>query len=272
MGNAFSEADKPKRLLMVGLDASGKTTMLYAMQMGEVVTTIPTIGFNVETVSNPKLHATVWDVGGKDKIRSLWGHFYKGSEGLIFVVDSNDRDRIEQCRNELERMCAEDALRSLPLLVFANKQDLPNALTVVEVSEALGLGKGMGRLWHVQPSIATLREGLEEGVTWLTDAIDNGFVGPPLVVSVSVVEESGTQHVSFTNLAGTELATVSCREAAQRTFGDVQREIAERAEVEPRSVQFVLPSEDVSNTKSTTLVLDMLSPPTTIKESGCVVA
>jgi len=268
MGNASLGADKPKRLLMVGLDASGKTTMLWTMQMGEVVTTIPTI----VTVSNPKLHMTVLDVGGNDKIRPLWRHLYQGSEGLIFVVDSNDRDRIDQCRNELEIMCAEDALRSLPLLVFANKQDLPNAMTVVEVSEALGLREGMGRLWHVQPSNATRREGLEEGMTWLTEAIDAGFAGPPLVVSVAVVEGSGTQQVSFTNLAGTELATVPCREAAQRTFGDVQREIADRAEVEPRRVQFVLPSGDVFNTKSTTLVLDMLSPPTPIKQSGCVVA
>jgi len=271
MGNAISGAEKPKRVLMVGLDAAGKTTMLYTMQMGDVVTTIPTIGFNVETVSNAKLHFTVWDVGGRDKIRPLWRHFYQGCEGVIFVVDSNDRDRIDDCRQELGKMCAEDELRSLPLLVFANKQDLPNAMTVVEVSEALGLREGMGRLYHVQPSIAPGSEGLEEGLAWLTEAIDSGLVGPPLVVMVTVVEESGTQRVSFTNLAGTELANVSRTEAAQRTFGDVQREVAERAEVEPRSVQFVLPDGCVSNARSTALVLDVLRQPPSVEQSGCVV-
>merc|ERR1712136_248482 len=130
-----------------------------------------------------------------------------------------------------------------------------------------GLREGMGRLYHVQPSIAPGSEGL----AWLTEAIDSGLVGPPLVVMVTVVEESGTQRVSFTNLAGTELANVSRSEAAQRTFGDVQREIADRAEVEPRSVQFVLPDGCVSNARSTALVLDVLRPPPSVEQSGCVV-
>merc|ERR1711874_586737 len=115
------------RILMVGLDAAGKTTILYKLKLGEVVTTIPTIGFNVETVEYKNISFTVWDVGGQDKIRPLWRHYYQGTQGLIFVVDSNDRERIGEARDELNKTLNEDEMRDAILLVFANKQDLPNA-------------------------------------------------------------------------------------------------------------------------------------------------
>ena len=168
MGLAFTKiwqrliGKQEMRILMVGLDAAGKTTILYKLKLGEVVTTIPTIGFNVETVEYKNLSFTVWlgcswcvsnvfffhvlfcvgveswpgqarwDVGGQDKIRPLWRHYYQGTNGLIYVVDSNDRDRIEDAREELNKMLNEDEMRDAVLLVFANKQDLPNAMTAAE--------------------------------------------------------------------------------------------------------------------------------------------
>merc|ERR1712028_309417 len=102
---------KDCRILMVGLDAAGKTTILYKLKLGEVVTTIPTIGFNVEAVEYKNIAFTVWDVGGQDKIRPLWRHYYTNTEGIIFVVDSNDRDRVDEARDELNRMLSEDELR-----------------------------------------------------------------------------------------------------------------------------------------------------------------
>ena len=97
---------KDVRILMVGLDAAGKTTILYQLKMGETVKTIPTIGFNVETLDYKGLNFTVWDVGGQDKIRVLWKHYYQNTDGLIFVVDSNDRERIEDARKyiNIDRM------------------------------------------------------------------------------------------------------------------------------------------------------------------------
>merc|ERR1712124_160271 len=83
------------RMLMLGLDAAGKTTILYKLKLGEVVTTIPTIGFNVETVEYRNINFTVWDVGGQDKIRPLWRHYYQNTQAVIFVVDSSDRERLE---------------------------------------------------------------------------------------------------------------------------------------------------------------------------------
>ena len=82
-------------------------------------------GFNVETVEYKNIQFTVWDVGGQDKIRPLWRHYFQNTQGIIFVVDSNDRDRIVDAREELQRMLNEDELRDALLLVFANKQDLP---------------------------------------------------------------------------------------------------------------------------------------------------
>uniref|UniRef100_A0A8C1VM59 ADP-ribosylation factor 3 n=1 Tax=Cyprinus carpio TaxID=7962 RepID=A0A8C1VM59_CYPCA len=128
MGNIFGNllksliGKKEMRILMVGLDAAGKTTILYKLKLGEIVTTIPTIGFNVETVEYKNISFTVWDVGGQDKIRPLWRHYFQNTQGLIFVVDSNDRERVNEAREELMRMLAEDELRDAVLLVFANKQ------------------------------------------------------------------------------------------------------------------------------------------------------
>uniref|UniRef100_S4RLQ2 ADP-ribosylation factor 5 n=1 Tax=Petromyzon marinus TaxID=7757 RepID=S4RLQ2_PETMA len=113
--------------LTVGLDAAGKTTILYKLKLGEIVTTIPTIGFNVETVEYKNICFTVWDVGGQDKIRPLWRHYFQNTQGLIFVVDSNDRERTQEAAEELQKMLQEDEMRSAVLLVFANNQDLPNA-------------------------------------------------------------------------------------------------------------------------------------------------
>uniref|UniRef100_F6HSZ1 ADP-ribosylation factor n=1 Tax=Vitis vinifera TaxID=29760 RepID=F6HSZ1_VITVI len=132
-------AKREMRILMVGLDAAGKTTILYKLKLGEIVTTIPTIGFNVETVEYKNVSFTVWDVGGQHKIRPLWRHYFQNTQGLIFVVDSNDRERILEAKDELHRMLSEDELRDATLLVFANKQDLPNAMSVSEITDKMGL-------------------------------------------------------------------------------------------------------------------------------------
>lgn len=113
------------------------------MKLGEVVATIPTLGFNVETVTYRSITFNVWDVGGQDKIRPLWRHYFENTHGVIFVVDrfvkssqikvanviitlfyycSNDRARINEARDELQRMMSEEELRNAALLVFANKQ------------------------------------------------------------------------------------------------------------------------------------------------------
>ncbi|KYK55616.1 ADP-ribosylation factor [Drechmeria coniospora] len=162
---------KEMRILMVGLDAAGKTTILYKLKLGEIVTTIPTIGFNVETVEYKNIQFTVWDVGGQDKIRPLWRHYFQNTQGIIFVVDSNDRDRIREARDELQRMLNEDELREAILLVFANKQDLPNAMNAAEITDKLGLHSLRQRAWYIQSTCATSGDGLYEGLEWLSTTL-----------------------------------------------------------------------------------------------------
>src|SRR3954447_6081247 len=179
MGGAFAKlfaglfGKKEMRILMVGLDAAGKTTILYKLKLGEVVTTIPTIGFNIETVDYKNISFTVWDVGGQDKIRPLWRHYFQNTQGLIFVVDSNDRERINEAAEELNKMLSEDELRDAAVLVFANKQDLPNAMSVAEVTDKLGLHSIRNRKWYIQSTCATSGDGLYEGLDWLSNVLNS---------------------------------------------------------------------------------------------------
>mmetsp|Transcript_71103 Transcript_71103/g.125710 ORF Transcript_71103/g.125710 Transcript_71103/m.125710 type:complete len:181 (+) Transcript_71103:69-611(+) len=156
-----------RRIVMVGLDAAGKTTVLYKLKLGEVVTTIPTIGFNVETVEYKNISFTVWDIGGQDKIRKLWRHYYVGTHGVIFVIDSTDRDRIQNARDELWQLLRDDEMSDAVLLVLANKQDLPDAMTTADVSQKLGLAELRHRHF-IQSTCATSGEGIYEGLDWLS--------------------------------------------------------------------------------------------------------
>eukprot|EP01120_Amphizonella_sp_Union-15-10_P007045 TRINITY_DN233_c0_g1_i1.p1 TRINITY_DN233_c0_g1~~TRINITY_DN233_c0_g1_i1.p1 ORF type:complete len:182 (-),score=24.76 TRINITY_DN233_c0_g1_i1:9-554(-) len=160
--------NKEVRILMVGLDGAGKTTILYKLKLGEVVTTIPTIGFNVETVDYKNVSFTVWDVGGQNRIRALWSHYYDGVNGLIYVVDSNDKERVEEAKKELESLLGNSELSDVAILVMANKQDLPNAMAVSEVTDTMGLTKLRQKSWHVQGCCATSGTGLYEGLDWLS--------------------------------------------------------------------------------------------------------
>lgn len=161
------------RILMVGLDAAGKTTILFKLKLGEVVTTIPTIGFNVETVEYKSLKFTMWDIGGQDRLRPLWRRYYDNSDAIIFVVDSADKQRLNVAKDELHKMLSEDSLRNTKVLVYANKQDMPNALSVTDVTNGLELHRASkGQEWYVQGCSATNGgRGLYEGLDWLASAL-----------------------------------------------------------------------------------------------------
>ena len=155
---------KEKRILMMGLGASGKTTILYKLKLWEVVTTIPTIGFNVDTFEYKNISFTVWDVGGQDKISLFWRYYYQNTQSLIFVVDSSNLERINVACGELHKMFAEEDLREAVLLVIANKQDLPGAMTTPEVTNKHGLQTLRLRTWFIEATCATTGDELYEGL------------------------------------------------------------------------------------------------------------
>ncbi|KAK9460443.1 ADP-ribosylation factor family-domain-containing protein [Lipomyces oligophaga] len=163
--------DKEIRILILGLDGAGKTTILYRLQIGEVITTVPTIGFNVETLTYKNLKFNVWDLGGQTSIRPYWRCYYSDTAAVIFVVDATDRERIEMCKVELNEMLGEEELADAALLVFANKQDQPGAMTAPEVSDALGLVGMKDRSWSIVACSAIRGEGLTDGLDWLVEVI-----------------------------------------------------------------------------------------------------
>ncbi|KAL1355619.1 ADP-ribosylation factor isoform X2 [Arachis duranensis] len=130
MGQAFRKlfdaffGNSEMRVVMLGLDAAGKTTILYKLHIGEVLSTVPTIGFNVEKVQYKNVIFTVWDVGGQEKLRPLWKHYFNNTDGLIYVVDSLDRERIGQAKQEFQAIINDPFMLNSVILVFANKQDL----------------------------------------------------------------------------------------------------------------------------------------------------
>mmetsp|Transcript_29276 Transcript_29276/g.46434 ORF Transcript_29276/g.46434 Transcript_29276/m.46434 type:complete len:208 (-) Transcript_29276:266-889(-) len=184
-----------RRILMVGLDSAGKTTILYKLKLGEVVTTIPTIGFIVETVTYKNIEFTVWDMGGRGNFRkTLWRHYYPSTSGIIFVLDCNDKERIghlpvsendpankdigyfydDTAAEELYAFVQDEALKGVPLLVLANKQDLPDAMSGDSITDHLGLKhKYHNRAWHVQPCCAKTGDGLYDGLDWLWATLKN---------------------------------------------------------------------------------------------------
>eukprot|EP00033_Pygsuia_biforma_P001373 GCRY01001554.1.p1 GENE.GCRY01001554.1~~GCRY01001554.1.p1 ORF type:complete len:181 (-),score=46.53 GCRY01001554.1:673-1215(-) len=174
MGISFSKfiskffPKRQVRMLMLGLDAAGKTTILYRLKFGESMATIPTIGFNCEEVTFKSLTFNVFDVGGQDKIRPLWRYYYQGVEALLYVVDSNDADRLWEAKDELHKILAQDELREASLLVYANKQDLPKSVPVHQIAEELGLNNLKGRSWYIQSSCAVTGDGLYEGLEWVS--------------------------------------------------------------------------------------------------------
>ena len=152
--NRFNQKT-PVKMLMLGLDAAGKTTILYKLKLNETVQTIPTIGFNVEQLSYKNLEFNCWDVGGQDRLRALWQHYFDNTQGLIFVVDSADRDRITEAAETFHRLAADEDLKNASILIYANKQDLPGALTVPELTDKLGLTKLRNDVkWYIQASNA----------------------------------------------------------------------------------------------------------------------
>ncbi|CAF1179669.1 unnamed protein product [Rotaria sp. Silwood1] len=178
MGKVFSKilkklsADGPKRILMLGLDNAGKTTILYRMKRTEDFNTVPTIGFNVETISPCRgISLTVWDVGGQDHLRTLWHHYFDNVDGLVFVIDSTDRRRIHFSKAELIGIYQHDSMKNVPLVVIANKQDSKEALSADIIAEKLDLIHWSNESYHIIPCCALTGDGLTDAFTILAKMI-----------------------------------------------------------------------------------------------------
>eukprot|EP00112_Aurelia_sp_Birch-Aquarium-sp1_P023053 Seg6731.1 transcript_id=Seg6731.1/GoldUCD/mRNA.D3Y31 product="ADP-ribosylation factor-like protein 4A" protein_id=Seg6731.1/GoldUCD/D3Y31 len=171
---------KPFQITMIGLDDSGKTSILYRLKMNEFVPTAPTAAFNMERIKLAKnTRLSIWDVGGRENIRPLWRSYMRQADGIVFVVDSTDRKRIEEIREEL--CLALNACRKerVPVLIFANKQDLHYAMDPIDMIEILDLSSLKDKHpWVLQPSSAKTGEGVKDGYMALLGMIDEKRATP----------------------------------------------------------------------------------------------
>ncbi|KAJ4799945.1 ADP-ribosylation factor [Rhynchospora pubera] len=169
------------RVVMLGLDAAGKTTILYKLHIGEVLSTVPTIGFNVEKVQYKNVVFTVWDVGGQEKLRPLWRHYFSNTDGLVHKIKITISyismwlihwtERIGKAKAEFQTIINDPLMLNSVILVFANKQDMKGAMTPAEVCEGLGVYDLRNRIWHVQGTCALKGDGLYEGLDWLATTL-----------------------------------------------------------------------------------------------------
>lgn len=158
-------------ILFLGLDGVGKTTILYKLKLKKYVSTISTIGFNVESVQLTKnVSFVVWDVGGGAKVPPLWRHYFTGTQGIMYIVDASDPSRFSEAKGWFDTLLDSDELADVPILLLANKQDLPNAVSPSEVAVAMGLDGVDGRVKVRGTSIVT-GDGLQEAMMELHEMI-----------------------------------------------------------------------------------------------------
>ena len=177
MGALFSQLDwvwkyfrRETGILILGLDNAGKTATLYSLHLGEAIEyCVPTIGFNVEQVNVGKLDISMWDVGGQNRFRNLWPHYFAQADGIAFVIDSADTDRHDEVKEELHALMSHKELNGKPFLILANKQDLPNARSRNELIELLQLETVDWTPWHVVECCATKNQRAKIGFEWLAD-------------------------------------------------------------------------------------------------------
>ncbi|XP_064602034.1 ADP-ribosylation factor-like protein 2 [Liolophura sinensis] len=167
----MKQKEKEVRLLMLGLDNAGKTTILKKFNGEDIDTISPTLGFNIKTLEHRGFKLNVWDVGGQKSLRSYWRNYFESTDGLIWVVDSADRMRLQDCKKELQSLLLEERLSGATLLVFANKQDLPGALPAEEIKNNLELDSIKTHHWLMQGCSAVTGENLLRGIDWIVDDI-----------------------------------------------------------------------------------------------------
>eukprot|EP00931_Biecheleriopsis_adriatica_P102971 TRINITY_DN77867_c0_g1_i1.p1 TRINITY_DN77867_c0_g1~~TRINITY_DN77867_c0_g1_i1.p1 ORF type:complete len:184 (+),score=43.26 TRINITY_DN77867_c0_g1_i1:132-683(+) len=163
---------KKVRIVVVGLDNSGKTTVLNALKPKKAsLETVPTVGFSTEEFQKHGINICAFDMSGQSRYRNLWEHYYCEVEGIIVVIDATDKIRFAVVKDELETMLEDERIKGIPMLFLNNKMDQPMASHPAETIKALDLEKIEDRPWQVFSCDALKGEGVEEATKWLTDAI-----------------------------------------------------------------------------------------------------
>lgn len=164
-----SSPGREMRILLLGLDNAGKTTLLKKLASEDVTHITPTQGFNIKSVQSAGFKLNVWDIGGQRKIRPYWRNYFENTDLMIYVIDSADKKRFEETGMELAELLLDEKLSGVPVLMFANKQDLLNAATAEIIAREMHLHNIKDRTWQIQPCSATSKDdsGVSKGVEWI---------------------------------------------------------------------------------------------------------
>jgi len=166
----LKRSDNEARILVLGLDNSGKTTIMRKLSEEDISHIMPTQGFNIKSLVHEGFKLNVWDIGGQKSIRPYWRNYFDQTDALVYVIDSADQKRLEETSIELQQLLDEEKLQDIPVLVFANKQDLMNAVDVEDLKEELKCCAG--RNWTIIGCSAKTGEGLQDGMEWLVEELN----------------------------------------------------------------------------------------------------
>lgn len=186
----FSRSKNNFKILILGIQNAGKTTILYRLSIGQLVKTTPTIGSNVEEISYNNIKFQAWDLGGQESMRTMWDIYYMNTDGIIYVIDSNDIDNLEESKNQFYKLLQNDTLKNAVILIFANKQDIMTSKKVSELISLYDLDSIKDHIWHIQPCSAETGEGLLNGLKWLSNQLvdknNNKFPNNPYANSSDI--------------------------------------------------------------------------------------
>ena len=177
---------------------AGKTTILYRLSLGQLVKTTPTIGSNVEELAYNNVKFQAWDLGGQESTRSVWDVYYMNTDGVIYVIDSQDENNYEESKNQFHKILKNSTLKNATILIFANKQDLPGAKTINDIIQDYELDKIKNHSWQIQPCSALRGEGLIDGLKWLSEQLvfrgKNNFPNNPYEFDENEQKEDGNKN------------------------------------------------------------------------------
>jgi small GTP-binding protein len=180
----FSRSRNNFKIIILGIQNAGKTTILYRLSIGQLVKTTPTIGSNVEEISYNNVKLQAWDLGGQQSTRSVWDVYFVNTDAIIYVIDTHD-ETYDDSKTQFYKLLSNEALKNAIILIYANKQDLPGAKNVAEIIRIYELDTIKDHIWHIQPCSAQTGEGLITGMKWLSDQLvfrsNNNFPINPYV-------------------------------------------------------------------------------------------
>ena len=180
----FSRSRNNFKIIILGIQNAGKTTILYRLSIGQLVKTTPTIGSNVEEISYNNVKLQAWDLGGQESTRSIWDVYFVNTDAIIYVIDTHD-ETYDDSKTQFYKLLKNEALKNAIVLIYANKQDLPGAKSVGEIIQIYEFDTIRDHIWHIQLCSALTGEGLITGMKWLSDQLvfksNNNFPVNPYI-------------------------------------------------------------------------------------------